>query len=511
MAPEATAPAAPAVGAPVFPTATARAKPRDFAFALPKTALLVLKMQNDFLSEGGYGSLLGNDVAAVRAILPAVQSLLAAARTAGLEVIHAVEGHEPDLSDVPPSKSERTLAQSGGKFTIGDEGPLGRILIKGQPGTEIVAECAPLEGEKVIVTAAKGVLYNTGLHELLLEKGVTHIVLAGLTAEVGVQLVMRELNDRGFEPCVVEDCTASYFSGFTDLSLQMIVAQGGIIGWTAQLADVEAALAAAKPEPLPPVPDWVPATVPLILKADPPPPKSGPPSAAPSLMATITGARPSPFTLPVDKTAVIVIDMQRDFVLEGGFGSTLGNNVKLLQAIVPTVSFLLETCREHKIQLVHTLEAHLADLSDCPLAKLTRGGLPKGLRIGDEGEIGGRILVRHEWGNDIVDENAPAEGEKVIFKPGKGAFFGTDLHEFLIGEGITHLLFAGVTTEVCVQTSMREGNDRGFHCLMVEDCTESYFPHFKAATLEMLTAQGAIVGWTATAQQFKDAIVAAKS
>lgn len=205
-------------------------------------------------------------------------------------------------------------------------------------------------------------------------------------------------------------------------------------------------------------------------------------------------AQPFAYTFNPETTALIVIDMQRDFVEPGGFGETLGNDVSLLAAIVPTVRGLLDWCRANGVLIIHTREAHRPDLADCPDAKRLRGD-PK-LRIGDEGPMG-RILIDGEPGNAIVAALAPAPGEIVIVKPGKGAFYATGLGDILRLKGITHLLFAGVTTEVCVQTTMREANDRGYECLLIEDATESYFPEFKRATLDMIRAQGAIVGWTA--------------
>lgn len=207
-------------------------------------------------------------------------------------------------------------------------------------------------------------------------------------------------------------------------------------------------------------------------------------------------AHPFPYRFDIGRTALVVIDMQRDFVEPGGFGSTLGNDVTRLQAIVPTVRALLDAWRGVGGLVVHTREGHRPDLSDCPPAKRLRG--EPALRIGDIGPMG-RILVAGQPGHAIVAELAPRDGEIVVDKPGKGAFHATGLDERLRERGITHLLFAGVTTEVCVQTSMREANDRGYDCLLVEDATESYFPEFKAATLAMVTAQGGIVGWTAPA------------
>jgi nicotinamidase-related amidase len=153
--------------------------------------------------------------------------------------------------------------------------------------------------------------------------------------------------------------------------------------------------------------------------------------------------------------------------------------------------------------VIHTIEAHQPDLSDCPISKLNRG--KGGLKIGDRGTMG-RILIVGEDGNNIIPELTPKEDEIVIVKPGKGAFCRTDLEEILQRENITHLLFTGVTTEVCVQTTMREANDRGYECLLIEDGTASYFPEFKSSTIEMLRAQGGIIGWTANADDVIAAI-----
>ncbi|ADU34504.1 cysteine hydrolase family protein [Variovorax paradoxus] len=208
----------------------------------------------------------------------------------------------------------------------------------------------------------------------------------------------------------------------------------------------------------------------------------------------IEQANPFAYEFEIRNTALVLIDMQRDFIEPGGFGETLGNDVSLLEAIVPATQAALAAWRKAGGLVVHTREAHKPDLSDCPPVKRNRGN--PSLRIGDEGPMG-RILVAGEPGNQIIDGLAPIDGELVIDKPGKGMFYATGLHKVLQQRGITHLLFGGVTTEVCVQTSMREANDRGYDGLLLEDCTESYFPAFKAATLDMIRAQGAIVGWTA--------------
>lgn len=219
----------------------------------------------------------------------------------------------------------------------------------------------------------------------------------------------------------------------------------------------------------------------------------------------VVAAQPYSYVFDPTRTALVIIDMQRDFVEPGGFGAALGNDVSLLGPSIAAVESLLSAFRRHGLTVVHTKECHQPDLADCPPAKRTRGN--GSLRIGDTGPMG-RILIHGEPGNDFLPSLTPREGEIVINKPGKGAFYATNLHGHLESRGITHLLLTGVTTEVCVQTTMREANDRGYECLLVEDATESYFPHFKQATLEMVRAQGGIVGWTASSTQILEALSA---
>jgi nicotinamidase-related amidase len=214
-------------------------------------------------------------------------------------------------------------------------------------------------------------------------------------------------------------------------------------------------------------------------------------------------ALPYDYSFDAARVALVIIDMQRDFIEPGGFGAALGNDVSRLSPCVPMVERLLRAFRERGLTVVHTKECHRPDLSDCPPAKRNRGR--GGLRIGDSGPMG-RILVEGEPGNDFVAALQPKPGEVVIAKPGKGAFYATSLQEELQSRGITHLIVTGVTTEVCVQTTMREANDRGYECLLVEDATESYFPEFKKATLDMVRAQNGIVGWTASTKRVLDGL-----
>jgi nicotinamidase-related amidase len=213
-------------------------------------------------------------------------------------------------------------------------------------------------------------------------------------------------------------------------------------------------------------------------------------------MATI---KAEPFDLKFDPktTALVIIDMQRDFVLPGGFGEMLGNDTSLLLAAVEPTRKVLTKAREKGMLVIHTREGHRPDLSDCPPAKLTRGGKTF---IGTEGAMG-RILVRGQQGHDIVHQLYPIDGEPVIDKPGKGSFHATDLHQILLDRGIKTLIVCGVTLEVCVHTTVREANDRGYECVVLSDCVASYFPEFQRVGLEMIKAQGGIFGWVSDADK----------
>jgi nicotinamidase-related amidase len=224
-------------------------------------------------------------------------------------------------------------------------------------------------------------------------------------------------------------------------------------------------------------------------------------------MAATVPALPYPYTFDPASTALVVIDMQRDFLEPGGFGESLGNDVEQLRRTIAPTEALLAGCRELGLFIIHTREGHVPDLSDCPPAKLKRGR--PSMRIGDPGPRG-RILIRGEEGHDIIDELAPAPGEPVIDKPGKGAFYATELGDLLAARGITSLVVVGVTTEVCVHTTVREANDRGYECLVLSDCVGSYFPEFQRIGLEMVAAQGGIFGWVATSTDFLAALRAAE-
>ena len=214
------------------------AEPYAFALVPAKCALLIIDMQRDFLEPGGFGEMLGNDVSQLRRTIEPNKALLAAWRAAGLTVMHTREGHRPDLSDLPPAKKIR----GHGAKTIGDVGPMGRILVRGEPGQDIIPELYPLPMEPVIDKPGKGAFFATDLHALLQNLGITQLVVTGVTTEVCVNTTVREANDRGFECLVPEDCVGSYFPVFQEMGLKMIKAQGGIFGWVTHSSQILAAL-----------------------------------------------------------------------------------------------------------------------------------------------------------------------------------------------------------------------------------------------------------------------------
>lgn len=214
-------------------------------------------------------------------------------------------------------------------------------------------------------------------------------------------------------------------------------------------------------------------------------------------------AEPETLTFDIARTALLIIDMQRDFLEPGGFGESLGNDVALLRSCIAPCQAVLALARQHGLLVIHTREGHRADLSDAPPAKINRGH--PAARIGAPGPMG-RILIRGEPGHAIIPELAPLAQEPVIDKPGKGAFYQTDLELILKNRNIDTLLVCGVTTEVCVHTSVREANDRGFRCVVLADCCGSYFPEFHRVALQMISAQGGIFGWVANGEQLGKAL-----
>ena len=194
-----------------------------------------------------------------------------------------------------------------------------------------------------------------------------------------------------------------------------------------------------------------------------------------------------------------MIDFQRDFLLPDGFGASLGNNTEYLQKAVKPTQRVLQECRSYGLLIIHTREGHKPDLSDCPESKRQRGNLKK--KIGDVGPMG-RILIRGEYGHGIIDDLAPLPKELVIDKSGKGAFYATVLDEQLKERNIKYLVIVGVTTEVCVESTVREANDRAYEVLVLDNCVASYNQDFHEDTLRKISSQNGIFGWIGNSEDF---------
>lgn len=436
---------------------------REFPIARSDTALVLIDMQSDFLNGDGRVGQHYTDTP-IRSGMEACKRLLAAARSAGLTVAH--------------SRSHR----------------YGAAVRDDLPGTddfgyELHPDLRAQPGEIVVDKWTFGAFASTPLEDELRARGVERILLCGVLTNVCVFATASQAVDRFFRVCLVEDACASFNKEWHDMAIKLINepqtkkghnAQIGLyFGEVCSVADVEKGVASI-------------VMLPKLTQA------SAQKEPAIKVRHVAFSGKPHKCILPFEQAALVMIDLQKDFLDPKGFGACLGNDVEPCLSILPACAELLAAWRKRGGKIVHTLESHSPDLSDCPESKRVGPRCPPpGKRIGEvlSPEMG-RILIRGEFGNGLMPTVEAKEGEKVVHKPGKGAFYATDLDNYLRMHGITHLVFTGVTTEVCVQTTMREANDRGYECVLLEDCTASYFPEFKQSAIEQMRAQGGIIGWT---------------
>ncbi len=375
-------------------------------------------------------------------------------------------------------------------------------------------DLAVIDGAVVeVVAPAANAFYGSELHDRLRRAGLRDLLIAGWGLEGPVHSTLRAANDQGYECLLLADASTAVEVELVEASCSTVAFSGGIFGAVASSADVVATL--RSPDPVTPIDTGPGATIRRVASTSPTNPTDVSATQKETDMTDVVTDRqvlvdadPYPWpcvgTLDPDRTALILIDWQVDFCGAGGYVDRMGYDLELTRAGLGPTARVLERVRAWGCTVVHTREGHRPDLADCPPNKLWRSQRI-GAGIGDPGPTG-RILVRGEPGWEIVPEVAPTPGELVVDKPGKGAFYATDLGLLLETRGITHLVFTGITTDVCVHTTMRDANDRGYECLLLSDCTGATDEGNYRAALKMVTMQGGVFGAVATSEAFLAAL-----
>mmetsp|Transcript_50354 Transcript_50354/g.146085 ORF Transcript_50354/g.146085 Transcript_50354/m.146085 type:complete len:545 (+) Transcript_50354:94-1728(+) len=471
------------------------------------TALIAIDMQTDFCGKGGYVDTMGYDISMTRAPIEPLQAVFAGFRKLGFHILHTREGHKPSLSDCPANKRWRSRQIGAG---IGDPGPCGRVLVRGEPGWNLIAELEPASDEEVIDKPGKGSFVATDIDLILRQRGIRNLVLTGITTDVCVSTTMREANDLGYECLLLSDCTAATDYGNYMATLKTTALEAGVFGCVAAAADLLKAIGADVPAsieaglevvdlgdgisvrmPKPPAGLWMPKSLADVEVAPQKPTAASAPGQA--FIAADPYLWPFDGDLRPENTALLAVDFQSDFLSPEGYLAHVGYDVGLCRAVVEPSARLMGKMRAKGFHVLHTREGHAADLSDCPQRKVWRLKTLTKAGVGEAGPLG-RFLIRGEKGWDFVPELAALPGEAVIDKPAYGAFSLTSLEVTLRSLGVRNLVLVGVTADVCVHTTLRQANDRGFECLLVSDCIASVTPDVHLSALKQAKMQHGVFG-----------------
>mmetsp|Transcript_67799 Transcript_67799/g.126636 ORF Transcript_67799/g.126636 Transcript_67799/m.126636 type:complete len:522 (-) Transcript_67799:123-1688(-) len=503
---------------PATPSARVAARPsawpqrRDWSSA--DTALIAIDMQIDFCGKGGYVDSMGYDIGATRAPIAPIAAVFAAFRELGFPIVHTREGHRSSLADCPDNKRWRSRQMGAG---IGDPGPCGRVLVRGEEGWNLIPELQPALNEEIIDKPGKGSIVATDLDLLLRQRGIRNLVFTGITTDVCVSTTMREASDLGYDCLLLSDGTAATDYGNYVATLKTTQLFGGVFGCVASATDLLAAIGKQAPAELP-----VTEVVDLGhgFSARMPPRKPGKWIAqnlqdacvSPQQLEHRTAA--DPYAWPYDgdlrteNTALVLIDFQRDKIeSEGYLARHYPDSTSSISAALTAAAKLRDCMRKAGFKIVYTREGYAADLSDCPLRRRSQvpDGDHAGGYVGEAGSLG-RYMIRGSAGWDIAAQVAPCESDLVVDKVGSGAFSNTTLDNLLRARGIRNLLLAGVSTEVEVHTTLRQANDRGYECLLLSDCTASVLPDLHFSALKQVKMQGGVFGAVATSADFQVAL-----